>query len=141
MVYKKEGDSKYNNSYNSRFQLTSIPDEIVVNRITKGIPQTYIKKKQGEMGRPRIVPKKGSDNIELKEDLGLTIKGMSAEQKRTYNRLAKRKEYAKDKQREQHGQTSSDYKKKLNITINKMSKEQKSKYYKLAKQEQRIRNN
>jgi len=141
MVYKKEGESKYNNSYNNRFKLTSIPDEIVVNRITKGIPQTYIKKKQGEIGRPRIVPKKGSDNIELKEDLGLTIKGMTAEQRRTYNRLAKRKEYAKDKQREQHGETASDYKKKLGITIDKMSKAQKAKYYKLSKQEQRLRNN
>ena len=66
---------------------------------------------------------------------------MTKEQLRTYNRLAKRKEYARDKQREEHGETASDYKKKLGITINKMSKAQKAKYYKLSKQEQRLRNN
>lgn len=141
MVYKKEGESKFNNSYNNKFKLTSIPDEIVVNRITKGIPQTYLKKKEGELGRPRIVPKTGSDNIGMKDSLGLTIKGMTAEQRRTYNRLAKRKEYARDKMREEHGQTASDFKKKLGITINKMSNNEKKKYDKLSKQEQRIRNN
>lgn len=141
MVYRKEGESKYNNSYDSRFKLTSIPDEIVVNRITKGIPQTYLKKKEGELGRPRIAPKKGSDNIGMKESLGLTIKGMTAEQRRTYNRLAKRKEYARDKMREIHGQTASDYKKKLGIPINKMSNKEKQTYQRLAKQEQRIREN
>ena len=128
MVYRKEGESKFDNTYKNRFKLTSIPDEIVVNRITKGIPQTYLKKKQGEVGRPRIAPKKGSDNIELKEDLGLTIKGMTAEQRRTYNRLAKRKEYARDKMRELHGETASDYKKKLGIPINKISNKEKNKY-------------
>ncbi len=141
MVYVREGESKYNNSYDNKFKLTSIPDEIVVNRIVKGIPQTYLKKKQGESGRPRIVPKTGSDNIGLKESLGITIKGMTAEQRRTYNRLAKRKEYAKDKQRQIHGETSSDYKKKLNKSINNMSKAEKTKYYRLAKQEQRFRQN
>ena len=141
MVYIKEGESKYNNSYNNKFKLTTIPDEIVVNRITKGIPQTYLKKKQGELGRPRIVPKKGSDNIGMKDSLGLTIKGMSAEQRRTYNRLAKRKEYARDKQRDEHGETASDFKKKLGKSINNMSKAEKTKYYRLAKQEQRFREN
>jgi len=141
MVYKKEGESKFNNSYDNKFKLTSIPDEIVVNRITKGIPQTYIRKKEGELGRPRIVPKSGSDNIGMKQSLGLTIKGMTAAQRRTYNRLAKRKEYARDKMREEYGQTASDYKKKLGITINKMSNNEKKKYDKLSKQEQRIRNN
>jgi len=66
---------------------------------------------------------------------------MTAEQRRTYNRLAKRKEYAKDKQRQIHGETSSDYKKKLNKSINNMSKAEKTKYYRLAKQEQRFRKN
>lgn len=141
MVYLKEGESKYNNSYDRKFKLTNIRDEIVVNRITKGIPQTYLKKKEGEMGRPRIVPKKGSDNIGMKDSLGLTIKGMTAEQRRTYNRLAKRKEYARDKMREQHGQTASDFKKKLGIPINKMSNKEKQTYQRLAKQEQRIREN
>mgnify|MGYP003145655356 CR=1 FL=1 len=141
MVYIKSGESEYNRSYKNIYDLTSIPEEIVVNRITKGVPQTYIMKKPGELGRPRIVPKKGSDNIKLKEDLGRTIKGMTKEQLRTYNRLAKRKEYARDKQREEHGETASDYKKKLGIPINKMSKEQKSKYYRLSKQEQRFRKN
>tara|TARA_R100000541_G_scaffold11969_5_gene20242 strand:- start:2778 stop:3203 length:426 start_codon:yes stop_codon:yes gene_type:complete len=141
MVYYKEGESKYDKTYANKFKLTNISNEIVVNRITKGIPQTYIKKKEGEIGRPRIVPKKGSDNIGLKQSLGLTIKGMTAEQRRTYNRLAKRKEYARDKQRLEHGQTASDYKKKLGITINRMSKEEKKKYDKLSKQEQRFRNN
>ena len=47
MVYKKEGESKYDNTYDKKFKLTAIQDEIVVNRITKGIPQTYLKKKEG----------------------------------------------------------------------------------------------
>ena len=94
---------------------------------------------RGRGGRPRIAPEKGADNENLKKVLGVSIKGMTAEQRRAYNRLAKRKEYAREQQRKYNQQTSQDFKRKLGKKIKDMTDKERRKYYQLAKQEQRFR--
>jgi len=136
MVYLKQGESTY-----MKKNLTQV--ELLIEQprtsVYKSIPQSLYKS-GGKKGRPRIAPVKGADNSNLKETLGVTIKGMTAEQRRAYNRLAKRKEYAKELQRKQHHQTADDYKQSINKMIKDMSENEKKKYYKLAKQESRLRN-
>ena len=133
MPYLRAGESTYRKGNLTQIELITQKPK---TRVYKEVPQSFFK---GKGGRPRIAPAFGADNENLKKVLGVSIKGMSAEQKRAYNRLAKRKEYAKDQQRREHQQTSQDFKKSINKKIKDMSKEEKNKYYKLAKQEQRFR--
>ena len=63
---------------------------------------------------------------------------MTAEQKRAYNRLASRIDYAKTRQQEISGETSSQYKEKIGKKIKDMNKTQLRKYNRLAKQEERL---
>ena len=101
--------------------------------------QRLHKKDKSKGGRPRIAPLHGADNENLKASLGVSIKGMTAEQRRAYNRLAKRKEYAREQQRKYNQQTSQDFKKRLGKKIKDMTDKERRKYYQLAKQEQRVR--
>ena len=94
---------------------------------------------RGRGGRPRIAPEKGADNENLKKVLGVSIKGMTAEQRRAYNRLAKRKEYAREQQIKYNKQTAQQFKQKIGKKIKDMSKVEKAEYYRLSKQEQRLR--
>jgi len=119
-------------------KLISIPKERVVERIVNGVPQIVVYKKEGEKGRPRIVPKEFASHRELKQLLGVKIKDMTAEQKRAYNRLASRIDYAKTRQQEISGQTSSQYKDKLGKRIKDMTDKERKTYYRLAKQEERL---
>ena len=134
MVYLKQGESTFVKGNITKVELLQLQPR---SSVYKSIPQSMYK---GGGGRPRIAPVKGADNSNLKERLGVTIKGMTAEQRRAYNRLAKRKEYAKELQRKQHNQTADDYKKSISKKIKDMSENEKNKYYKLAKQESRLRN-
>jgi len=139
MVYLQAGESKFSKGNLTRVDIVTGDDvELKVNQV-KGVPQTFIQNKH-TVGRPRIVPYYGEDNIRLKEDLNITIKGMSAEQRRAYNRLAKRKEYAKQKVRESEGMTASEYKKYLNKKIKDFTKDELREYYRLNKAESRIEN-
>ena len=133
MVYLKSGESTFTKRDITQVELIS---QAPKTKVYKDIPQSFFK---GKGGRPRIAPHHGADNENLKKSLGVTIKGMTAEQRRAYNRLAKRKEYAKLQQREQAGMTAEDFKKKTGRKIKDMSDTEKKKYYKLAKQEQRLR--
>ena len=63
---------------------------------------------------------------------------MTPEQKRAYNRLASRIDYAKTRQQEISGQTSTQYKEKIGKKIKDMTTEQKKTYNRLAKQEERL---
>ena len=116
----------------------SIPKERVVERIVNGVPQLVVYKKEGQVGRPRIVPKEFASHKDLKELLGVKIKDFTPEQKRAYNRLASRIDYAKTRQQEISGQTSTQYKEKLKKKIKDMSKPELKKYNRLAKQEERL---
>ena len=133
MVYLKSGESTYTKGNLTQVELITQKPE---TRIFKEIPQAFFK---GKGVRPRIAPVRGSDNENLKKVLGVSIKGMTAEQKRAYNRLAKRKEYAKEQQRKYNQETSQDFKRRLGKKIKDMSDAERKKYYKLAKQEQRLR--
>jgi hypothetical protein len=119
-------------------KLISIPKERVVERIVNGVPQIVVYKKEGQKGRPRIVPKEFASHKELKQLLGVKIKDMTPEQKRAYNRLASRIDYAKTRQQEISGQTSTQYKEKLGKKIKDMTDKERRTYYRLAKQEERL---
>ena len=133
-MYLKSGESTY-----TKGNLTQV--ELITDRpktsVYKAIPQSMYR---GRGGSPRIAPVKGADNENLKRQLGVTIKGMTAEQRRAYNRLAKRKEYATEQQRKYNNKTADDYKKEVGRKIKDMTQEQRRTYYKLAKQESRLRN-
>ena len=133
MVYLKRGESTY-----SKGNLTQV--ELITQKprtkVYKEIPQSFFK---SNAGRPRIAPQVGADNENLKKILGVTIKGMTAEQKRAYNRLAKRKEYAREQQIKYNQSTAKQFKQKLGKKIKDMTDAEKKKYYQLAKQEQRFR--
>ena len=119
-------------------KLVSIPQERGVERIVNGVPQIVVYKKQGQKGRPRIVPKEFASHKELKQLLGVKIKDMTPEQKRAYNRLASRIDYAKTRQQEISGETSSQYKDKLGKKIKDMNDKERKTYFRLAKQEERL---
>ena len=133
MVYLKSGESTYTKGNLTQVELISQQPK---TRVYKAIPQSMFR---GRGGRPRIAPEKGADNENLKKVLGVSIKGMTAEQRRAYNRLAKRKEYAREQQRKYNQQTSRDFKRKLGKKIKDMTDKERRKYYQLAKQEQRFR--
>ena len=119
-------------------KLITIPKERVVERVVKGVPQLVVYKKEGEKGRPRIDPTEFASHKELKQLLGVKIKEMTPEQKRAYNRLASRLDYAKTRVAEKEGHTSTQYKEKLGKTIKQMSKVERREYYRLAKVEERL---
>jgi len=117
---------------------TNLDKEVLIKQIVNGVPHLAIAKKPGEVGRPRYVPKTFVSHTEMKQLLGVKIKDMTKEQKRTYNRLAQRIDYAKTKQMETNKETSTQYKKKINKKIKDMTKQEKTKYNRLAKQEERL---
>ena len=133
MVYLKSGESTYTKGNLTQVELISQQPK---TRVYKAIPQSMFR---GRGGRPRIAPEKGADNENLKKVLGVTIKGMTAEQRRAYNRLAKRKEYAREQQIKYNSQTAQQFKQKLGKKIKDMTKVEKAEYYRLSKQEQRLR--
>lgn len=133
MVYLKSGESTYTKGNLTQVELISQQPK---TSVYKAIPQSMFK---GRGGRPRIAPEKGADNENLKKVLGVSIKGMTAEQRRAYNRLAKRKEYAREQQIKYNKQTAQQFKQKIGKKIKDMSKVEKAEYYRLSKQEQRLR--
>ena len=120
-------------------RIRNLDKEVLIKQIVNGVPHLAIAKKPGEVGRPRYVPKTFVSHKEMKQLLGVKIKDMTPEQKRTYNRLAQRKTYAKKQAIELSGETASQYKNKLGKTIKQMTKEEKAKYNRLSKREQRLR--
>ena len=141
MVYLKRGESIYEKSKGGnvlRVEYISDPDLNIKVKEVKGTPQTIVKEKKP--GRPRIVPLEDIDNKELKEFLGVTIKGMSAEQKRAYHRLAQRKAQAKEDMIKKYGETAESFRKSIGKKIKDFSPEERKIYYKLNKQESRLFN-
>lgn len=139
MVYLKRGTSKYTKGNLTRVDLLS--DDPAYNievKVIKGTPQTIVS--EGKVGRPRIVPYEDITPSELKEELGVTIKGMSAEQRRAYNRLAQRQREAKEQVIEDEGITAESFKKQLDKKIKDMTKEELREYNRLNKIESRLLN-
>jgi len=137
MVYLKRGESKFSKGNLTRVDLiTEDPKLNLKVEVVKGTPQTIIK--NNRVGRPRIVPYENIDNIELKEEIGITIKGMSAEQRRAYNRLAQRKTQAKEDMMKEFGETASSFKKSIGKKIKDMTKEELKEYNRLSKREERL---
>ena len=116
-------------------KLISIPTERVVQRKDGNL---IVYKKAGQKGRPRIVPKEFSSHKELKQILGVKISEMTPDQKRAYNRLASRIDYAKTKVMETEGLTSSQYKEKLGKKVKDFTTKEKREYNRLAKIEERL---
>tara|TARA_R110000823_G_scaffold197614_4_gene328777 strand:+ start:1850 stop:2269 length:420 start_codon:yes stop_codon:yes gene_type:complete len=137
MVYLKRGSSSFSKGNITRVDLiTEDPNLNLKVEVVKGTPQTVVKNKR--VGRPRIVPYENIDNIELKEEIGITIKGMSAEQRRAYNRLASRKTQAKQDMMDEYGETATTFKKAIGKKIKDMTKEELKEYNKLSKREERL---
>lgn len=137
MVYLKRGESKFSKGNLTRVDLiTEDPKLNLKVEVVKGTPQTIVK--NNRVGRPRIVPYENIDNIELKEEIGITIKGMSAEQRRAYNRLAQRKTQAKEDMMKEFGETASSFKKSIGKKIKDMTKEELKEYNRLSKREERL---
>lgn len=103
----------------------------------RGVPNTVVY--DTTKGRARKTPVEYVDNEDMKKVLNMRIKDMSAAQKRTYNRLAQRKRYAKKQAKELSGETAAEYKQKLGKKIKDMTKTERAKYNKLSKREQRLR--
>ena len=105
----------------------------------KGLPTKIIY--DTTKGRKRKPPFKYIDNKELKDKIlkGKPIKDFTKKEKQTYDRLAQRKTYQKQKMKQQFGITASEYKQKLNKKIKDFTKEEKRKYDKLSKQEERLK--
>ena len=137
MAYLKRGESSFSKGNSTRVDLiTEDPDLNLKVEVVKGTPQTIIK--NNRVGRPRIVPYENVDNIDLKEEIGITIKGMSAEQRRAYNRLASRKSQAKEDMMKEFGETASSFKKSIGKKIKDMTKEELKEYNRLSKREERL---
>lgn len=105
----------------------------------KGLPTKIIY--DTTKGRKRKPPFKYIDNIELKEKIykGKPIKDFTKKEKQTYDRLAQRKTYQKEKMKKQYGMTAGEYKKKLNKQIKDFTQQEKRLYNKLSKQEERLK--
>ena len=95
----------------------------------------------GRVGRPRILPYEWDTPSQVREGLGKKIKDFTPEQRRAYNRVAKRTDYAKLKTIETAGDTASAYKRKLGKSIKQMTATEKKKYNELAKKQSRIKKN
>ena len=139
MVYLHRGESIYKKSIGGNIlRVEYITDPSKIKEV-KGTPQTIIEEKK--VGRPRIVPTDNIEASELKDFLGLTIKGMSAEQKRTYHRLAQRKAQAKKDMMDKYGETAESFRKQTGKKIKDFNADERKIYYKLNKQESRILKN
>ena len=105
----------------------------------KGLPTKIIY--DTTKGAKRKPPYKYMDNIHLKEKVykGKAVKDFTAEQKRTYDRLAQRKNYQNQKMKEYSGITAKEYKSKLNKKIKDFTKTEKMNYDKLSKREERFK--
>ena len=105
----------------------------------KGLPTKIIY--DTTKGRKRKPPFKYVDNIELKEKVlkGKSIKSFTKKEKQTYDRLAQRKTYQKQKMIQIAGTTAGNYKNKLNKKIKDFTPNEKRTYDKLSKQEQRLK--
>lgn len=105
----------------------------------KGLPTKIIY--DTTKGAKRKPPYKYMDNIHLKDKVykGKAVKDFTAEQKRTYDRLAQRKNYQKSKMKEYSGITAKEYKSKLNKKIKDFTKLEKTNYDKLSKREERFK--
>ena len=112
------------------------PDVNIKIQEIQGVPQTIVK--ENKVGRPRIVPTDNIEASELKDFLGVTIKGMSAEQRRAYHRLAQRKAQAKQDMITEFGETAESFRKSVGKKIKDFSPEERKIYYKLNKKESRI---
>tara|TARA_R110002126_G_scaffold48116_3_gene134260 strand:+ start:5394 stop:5750 length:357 start_codon:yes stop_codon:yes gene_type:complete len=105
----------------------------------KGLPTKIIY--DTTKGRKRKPPFKYIDNIQLKEKIykGKPIKNFTIKEKQTYDRLAQRKTYQKNKMKEKFGVTAGEYKKNLNKQIKDFTQNEKRIYNKLSKQEERLK--
>jgi hypothetical protein len=140
MVYLHRGESIYQKSSGGNIlRVEYITDPSKIKEV-RGTPQTIILE-ENKVGRPRIVPQDNIDNSELKDFLGLTIKGMSAAQKRTYHRLAQRKAQAKKDMMDKNGETAESFRKQTGKKIKDFTAEERKIYYKLNKQESRLLEN
>lgn len=142
MVYVKRGESIYEKAKGGNIlrveYITANPELSIKVEEIKGVPQTIVKNKQ--VGRPRIVPYENLDTTELKDIIGVTIKGMSAEQRRAYNRVAQRKSEAKEKMMKDFGETAESFRKQTGKKIKDFNADERKIYYKLNKKESRILN-
>lgn len=91
-------------------------------------------------GRPRKPPYKNIDNIELKQKVykGKAVKDFTKKEKQTYDRLAQRKTYQKEKMKKAYGTTAEEFRKNLNKKMKNFSVEEKRKYNRLQKQQERL---
>jgi len=142
MVYLRRGESIYDKKQSGNIlrveYISADPNLAIKVEEVKGTPQTIVKNIQ--VGRPRIVPYENVDNVDLKSMLGVTIKGMSAEQRRAYNRLAQRKRQAKEDMMKLYGETAESFKESTGKKIKDFNSDERKIYYKLNKKESRLLN-
>ena len=112
-----------------------------ISYLENDAPQVIMRRGFHSKGRPRIVPKEITELSELREALGKRVKDYTDLERKTYNRLASRNTYVKEKVKETENNTAQDYKKNMNKKIKDFSKEEKREYNRLAKKENRIKKN
>ena len=117
------------------------PERVDVIHLESDIPQTIMRKGFHNRGRPRVVPLDPLRPDELKVILNKPIKEFSYLERKSYNRLASRRTYAKEKIIALECQTASQYKQKLGKKIKDFNKTEKIEYNRLSKIEERIENN
>ena len=116
---------------------TRLP-RVDITYLENDIPQTIMRRGFNQKGRPRIIPKELTNIKDLGKALNKRVKDFTELERKSYNRLASRIDYAKTRQQEISGQTSTQYKEKIGKKIKDMTTEQKRTYNRLAKQEERL---
>jgi exonuclease VII large subunit len=116
-------------------------ERVDISYLKSGTPQVIMRRGFHNKGRPRIVPLEAKTPSQFRKELGKSVKDMTKLQRKSYNRLASRLTYAKEKTKVEAGLTAKDYKKKINKPIKKFNKSQLKEYNRLSKIENRIKNN
>jgi hypothetical protein len=111
---------------------------IDVRHLESQAPQQIYRKGFHDKGRPRTFPVEPIRPTDLKDFFNKPLNEMTYLQRKTYNRLASRRTYAKEKIIAQEGFTAKEYKKKLNKKIKDFTKKEKKEYNRLAKIQERI---
>tara|TARA_R110001632_G_C11345694_1_gene417884 strand:+ start:36 stop:428 length:393 start_codon:yes stop_codon:yes gene_type:complete len=112
-----------------------------IRYLETGVPQSILRKGFNERGRPRTNPIDPIKPAELKVLFNKPLKEFTYLQRRSYNRLASRRTYAKEKVRALEGMTSTEFKRNLNKKIKDFTKKEKREYNRLSKMEERTEKN
>lgn len=119
---------------------TRLP-RVDITYLENDIPQTIMRRGFNQKGRPRIIPKELTNIKDLGKALNKRVKDFTELERKSYNRLASRETYVKEKVKEMEKYTAKEYKQSLGKKIKDFTKKEKKEYDRLSKIQQRIKKN